>query len=225
MDQNFLDLSYLTSQVSSIVATDEVGRGCLAGPVTVCSVLAENVSNEMLDALKNIGITDSKKISVKKRGKIIEALGLIRKDLALGGEISFELKGHVFRAFISHVAEEVIDSVNILQATFKGMNESASAFLSPNILWLIDGNQKPKNEHPLIETLVQGDSKSLLIGLASIIAKEARDQMMEELDANFPGYGWKGNAGYGTKEHLLGIKALGPTKHHRKSFAYDLSKL
>jgi ribonuclease HII len=106
-----------------------------------------------------------------------------------------------------------------LNASLKAMKVSFESIIGENGILLIDGNKKFSTEKKTnLVTVIKGDSKSLLIGLASIIAKEYRDQLMQNLDNRFPEYGWKSNAGYGTKAHLDGINKFGITEHHRKSF-------
>lgn len=224
MDKQYIESSFLT-EASSFVATDEVGRGCLAGPVTVASIRLANVSPAQLDYLRNLGVGDSKKITSKKRQKIIEALGVKLEEIFAGG--SFYIKNDIFNMDLKivHIDPNIIDEINILQATFLGMLTSANSLLQENDMWLIDGNQKPKSEHGLVKTIIQGDSKSVLIGLASIFAKEARDFLMNKLHLEFNMYDWDSNAGYGTAKHLLAIKQYGYCIHHRKSFSVDLSKI
>ncbi len=225
MDQQFIELTYF-NEATTFVGTDEVGRGCLAGPVTVASVKISLVNAENLNFLKSLGVGDSKKVSDKKRKKIIENLGFDLNLLKLGGVFESSVKNLKITVCITHIPVEVVDAINVLQATFEGMIKSAAPLLLKEDLWLIDGDKAPgKSEHVLTKTIIKGDSKSVLIGLASILAKEARDLVMSDLDMLFPGYDWGSNAGYGTAKHLKGIKDKGFTDHHRKSFSVDLSKV
>jgi ribonuclease HII len=188
----------LESALDGVVAgIDEVGRGPLAGPVIAAAVIIDPAT---LPARLAEDLDDSKKLSARKR----EALAaLVLESCACGfGEAS--------------VAE--IDHLNILKATFLAMNRAVAALGRPIDHALVDGNQMP----PLpckVHCVVGGDGKSLSIAAASVIAKVRRDRLMAELAAQYPGYGWETNAGYGTAAHLEGLRKLGPTPHHRTSFA------
>lgn len=179
-----------------IAGVDEVGRGPLAGPVIACAVILPHDLSRL-----PAGITDSKKLTAKKRA----ALAPLLRDICIYslGEAS--------------VAE--IDDVNILQATFLAMRRAIKGLTSQPGFVLIDGNQTPKGLHCPARTIVEGDAKCLSIAAASIIAKVARDGLMEQLDTQHPGYGWSSNAGYGSQQHIAALDALGVTPHHRRSFA------
>lgn len=177
-----------------IAGVDEVGRGPLVGPVvTACVVLPKDYFLE--------GLTDSKKLSKKKREMFYD---IIMKD-ALG--IGIGIKDN-----------DVIDEVNIYEATKLAMIEA------------IDNcKKKCKIEHVLIDamkldldipstSIIKGDYKSITIAAASVIAKVTRDRMMEDLDKIYPMYGFKDNAGYGTKKHIEAIKEFGIIPEHRKTF-------
>lgn len=185
-----------------VVGVDEVGRGPLAGPVVACAVLLPDDLS-----LFPQGINDSKALSAKKRAML--AAQLVQLVPYALGEAS--------------VAE--IDEINILQATFLAMTRAVLALQDklgadyPLHHALIDGPHIPKN-FPLAATpVVGGDAVSLSIAAASIIAKEHRDQLMVQLDTQYPGYGWASNAGYGSAGHLQALSSLGVTPHHRRSFA------
>lgn len=190
------ELSHGRATGQLVVGLDEVGRGPLAGPVMACAViLPDDLS------LIPAGITDSKKLTAKKR----EAYApLLRQHCRWAlGEAS--------------VAE--IDSLNILQATFLAMRRAVDGLgITPDHA-LVDGLHVPKGLPCPGTPLVEGDSKSLSIAAASIIAKVARDSLMQELDRQYPGYGWASNAGYGSAGHMAALKTLGVTPHHRRSFA------
>jgi ribonuclease HII len=170
---------------------DEVGRGCLAGKVTVCALILKN--NSLNDILN-----DSKKLSKKQRDilypKIIEIAD--------------------YRIVSLDVQE--IDRLNILQATLKAMALALDA-LKP-IGAYIDGNKTPKTQIPC-EAIIGGDGLVPQISAASIIAKVTRDNDMIELAKHYPEYGFDNHKGYGTKEHLAAIEKYGITPHHRLSFA------
>lgn len=187
-----------------IAGVDEVGRGPLVGPVvTACVVLPKDYT---LD-----GLTDSKKLSKKQREKFFD---IIMND-ALGVGIGIK-------------SEKVIDEVNIYEATKLAMYEAIE-----------NCKKKVKIEHVLIDamkldldipstSIIKGDLKSITISAASVIAKVTRDRMLEELDKIYPMYGFKDNAGYGTKKHIEAIKEYGIIDEHRKTFkpvCYYLDKI
>jgi len=176
-----------------VAGIDEAGRGPLAGPVVAASViLPQNVSLP--------GVTDSKKISEKKREHLY-----------------FEIFEIAISIGIGVVHENEIDQKNILQATYIAMRKSIGGLsLKPNIL-LVDGN-KADIKHFEQENIINGDQKSLSIAAASIIAKVTRDRMMYQYDIIFPEYGFANHKGYGTKKHIDIIKSIKATPIHRKSF-------
>lgn len=174
---------------------DEVGRGCLAGPVVAAAVI--------LPADCHIeGLHDSKKLSAKSR----EALTLLIKEQAIAYAIA-------------EVSATEIDRLNILQATYRAMNQAvADLSVAPEHL-LIDGNRF-KSEHNIpFDTIVKGDDTVASIAAASILAKTYRDHLMQQFALDYPGYDWEHNVGYGTPKHLEGIRSLGLTPLHRRSFA------
>lgn len=180
---------------------DEVGRGCLAGPVVAAAVvLPKNYQHELLN--------DSKQLSKEDRLEI-------RKDIvkdALGWAV----------AEVSHAE---IDEINILNASFKAMHLALDQLVIRPQLLLIDGNRfKPYGELPY-ECIIKGDAAYLSIAAASILAKTYRDELMTQWALQFPGYGWETNVGYPTTEHRDGIKKLGITPYHRKSFQLLPSQL
>ncbi len=171
---------------------DEVGRGCLAGPVVSAAVILKKGIN--LDLLK-----DSKKISFKRRL-----------------EISDHIKLHSHYAIGLASVEEILD-LNILQASLLSMKRALDKLTVKPDLILIDGNFAPiglKN----YKTIINGDEKIKVISAASIIAKVYRDNLMIKLADKFSNYAWESNFGYGTKAHLEGLKKFGVTTHHRKGF-------
>ncbi len=171
---------------------DEVGRGCLAGPVVSAAVILKKGINLKL-------IKDSKKISFKKRG-----------------EISKHIKKNSYFAIGTASVEEILN-LNILQASLLSMKRAIEKLAVKPSLTLIDGNFAPaglKN----YKTIINGDEKIKVISAASIIAKVYRDRFMIRLSEKFSNYAWETNFGYGTKEHLDGLKKFGATAHHRKSF-------
>lgn len=184
-----------------VCGLDEAGRGPLAGPVVAaCVYIPEDVRKESFWS----GVNDSKKLSEKKRETLYD---LIINHTSYG---------------IAEATVQEIDQINILQASLLAMSRSldlmrANFNLTPEMA-LVDGNQKPKLPCR-IQTVVKGDSISLSIAAASILAKVTRDRVMNELCQKFPVYGWSNNAGYGTASHLEAISIHGATPHHRLSFA------
>lgn len=179
-----------------VCGLDEVGRGPLVGPVTAaCVYIPDEVRNMRFWKI----VTDSKKLTAKKR----EALFPLIKETCIWG--------------IGHSTTEEIDEINILQASLQAMRRAYDDMELPMDHALIDGNKKAGLKTDEI-TVVKGDSKSLSIAAASIIAKVTRDQLMLELHQDHPHYAWDKNAGYGTKVHLEAINEHGITTHHRKSF-------
>ena len=194
--------------------TDEAGRGCLAGPVTAAAViLPDNFSNNLLN--------DSKLLSEKNR--------FVLRPLIIGEAISYS---------VTHIEPVIIDEINILNASLKGMQESV---LKLNVIpqhIIVDGNRPliSKKSHTnttgkiftvdeidLIKSIpstsiIKGDSKYLSIAAASVLAKTYRDDYMDLIHEEFPMYNWKQNKGYPTKEHRAAILKYGVTKYHRMTF-------
>ena len=176
----------------TIAGIDEVGRGPLAGPVVAAAVI-------LPPGCKIKGLNDSKKIPKKKHQDIYQAV--MDKALAVG---------------IGLIDNEIIDQVNIYEATKLAMKEALSKLsLKPDYL-LIDA-MKLDVEIPQ-ESIIKGDANSLSIAAASIVAKITRDKLMADYDKEFPRYGFAKNAGYGTKSHLQGLERNGVTPIHRKTF-------
>lgn len=222
-----LELKLIQAFPLEILATDEVGRGPLGGPVVIGSVrvLVENKDalTTLLKFLKLRKIKDSKKLLSEDRIKILKKLGVI--DLPFRQKGVLELKGIEVSYITWDMDHEVIDRENILAASLRGMKESCEELsegkkLSTTVL--IDGHLKlrwGKKVSPWTEIpIVKGDSKSLLIGLASIIAKEKRDAFMREMHELYPQYGFNSHFGYPTKQHKTAIQEFGPCAIHRKTF-------
>ncbi|MFP5385773.1 MAG: ribonuclease HII [Bacteriovoracia bacterium] len=222
-----LELKLIPEFPQEIIATDEVGRGPLGGPVVVGAVrLMVDGPMALKTALKFLRlrkIKDSKKITSEERLKILQKLGVLDLPFRQVGRI--DLKGIEVSYVTWDMDHEVIDRENILAASLRGMKESAlhlSDGKKVDTTVLIDGHMKlrweskvsPWNEIPL----VKGDSKSLLIGLASIIAKEKRDAYMRQMHELYPQYGFNSHFGYPTKSHRQAIAEFGPCFIHRKTF-------
>ena len=171
---------------------DEVGRGCLAGPVVSAAVILKKGINLKL-------LKDSKRLSFKKRG-----------------EISDHIKNNSYFAIGIASVEEILN-LNILQASLLSMRRAIEKLTVKPGLTLIDGNFAPtgiKN----YKTIINGDEKIKVISAASIIAKVYRDRFMIKLSEKFSNYDWDRNFGYGTKAHLESLKKFGVSSHHRKGF-------
>lgn len=184
------------------IGIDEVGRGPLAGPVVAVAVW---INDDGLNALGSSGIVirDSKKMSHLQR---VRALQWINE----------QPKSNIKYA-IAEASVEEIDEINILEAALLAMNRAYKSLDIKNCVALIDGNKSPENLKSI--RIVKGDDKVPAISIASVIAKEYRDNLMRQLAMQFPAYGWETNVGYGTKQHLEAIGKFGITPHHRKSFA------
>lgn len=179
---------------------DEVGRGCLCGPVVAAGVILKPGAN-VNDALR-----DSKMIKKVNRPVLSEQ---IKQDARFWT--------------IQWCSPKEIDKLNILHASLHAMTKcSEAAGASPDYL-LVDGNKAPVTMLPLT-CLVKGDDRSASIAAASILAKVYRDELMTKLHEQYPFYGWNCNVGYPTKEHFAGLEAYGYTEHHRKSFKLRTDK-
>ncbi len=183
---------YAINSGEIIAGIDEAGRGPWAGPVVAAAVILD-------PRIIPPGLDDSKKLSALRR----EALHARLFDCA--------------RIGVGQASVEEIDALNILQASLLAMARAVAALPVAPTIALADGNRTPKLSC-LVETMIGGDARSLSIAAASIIAKVTRDRVMNDLDTEFPGYGWKTNQGYGTKAHQAGLLRLGVTPHHRRSF-------
>jgi ribonuclease HII len=180
---------------------DEVGRGCLAGPVVAAAVILPK-------KYRNRQLNDSKLLSREVREEL--RTEIVRDALAWA---------------VAEVSHTEIDEINILNASFKAMHLALDQLKMTPQLLLIDGNRfKPYQEVPF-ECIIKGDGRYLSIAAASILAKTYRDDLMKRHALLFPGYGWETNVGYATEEHRDGIRALGITPFHRKSFQLLPSQL
>ena len=216
---------------------DEVGRGPLAGPVVAASATViidksfKNLSGIQDEFetfqiyLRNLGVTDSKKLNEFRRGTILKELGIIPGILLKGSKI--ELGGFKFLSFyisISRITPGKIDKINIFNASLLAMKQSLKQMpkdmMKKKGILLVDGKFIPPGLPKSIVAypLIKGDAKSLLIGLSSVVAKSYRDDLMLKYDSKYPGYGFNTNAGYPTLVHRMALKDLGPTPIHRKSF-------
>lgn len=176
-----------------VCGVDEAGRGPLCGPVVAAAVILPKDAHIE-------GVNDSKKLTEKKREKLYD--DIMQNAVSVGVGVS---------------DVDIIEEVNILNATKKAMLQAISNLkVNPEYV-LVDGNQKIDTDIPL-ETVVKGDSKSESIAAASIIAKVTRDRLLIEYDKKYPEYGFAKHKGYGTKAHIEAIKKYGLTPIHRPSF-------
>ncbi|KOS62643.1 ribonuclease HII [Lysinibacillus agricola] len=186
------DQSYGGKEVF-IAGVDEAGRGPLAGPVVTAAVILPS-NCEVL-----VGLNDSKQLSKDKRNAYAALI-----------------KEHALSYFIHFQSAQQIDELNIYEATKQSMKTSVESLsIKPNYV-LVDAMTLPISIPQ--DSIIKGDAKSLAIAAASILAKTARDDYMDQLDNEFPMYGFAQHAGYGTKQHLKALEEFGPTSHHRKSF-------
>ncbi|MDA8648875.1 ribonuclease HII [Alphaproteobacteria bacterium] len=199
------DLDHERQFSAPVIGIDEAGRGPWAGPVTVTAIWLCPSAYDALPA----GIDDSKKIKPPRRAALAAAL---------------MAPPHLSQTVSIEVAQ--IDQTGILKATFAGMVMAASELADKMVKagWgapvhaLVDGNLLPPYMPLPATALIKGDSRSLSIAAASLIAKTARDQIMQDLALAYPDYGWASNMGYGTKAHQAGLDQFGLTPHHRHSF-------
>ena len=176
---------------------DEVGRGCLCGPVVAAAVILDESFEQNL-------VNDSKKLTLKTRFELDDYIKNNVKDFA-----------------VAELSPEFIDKHNILNASIHAMHLALDKLTIRPELILVDGNKfHPYNFIPH-QCIIKGDSKILSIAAASILAKNYRDQLMIKLHEEFPEYGWNKNMGYATKSHREALKKYGPTKYHRKSFRLE----
>ncbi|MFP7674255.1 ribonuclease HII [Marivita sp. S0852] len=176
-----------------VAGVDEAGRGPLAGPVVAAAVVLGR------DAIPD-GIQDSKKLTSERRKAVLER---IMQEAEVG---------------VGEASVEEIDEINILRASHLAMCRAIDALAQAVDHVLIDGNLIPRDLELPATPIIKGDSLSLSIAAASIVAKTRRDAIMWDLAQHYPGYGWETNQGYPTKCHKEALRNLGPTPHHRRSF-------
>lgn len=185
---------------SLVAGIDEAGRGPLAGPVVCACCMMPLNDEDMID-----GINDSKKISEKKREKLFE-----------------QIKEKAISYCIAVIPPEVIDDINILQATIMGMKNSFEGMeVKPETL-IVDAVKLDCDVK--VVPIIKGDATSYNVAAASILAKVARDRMMRDYDAQYPEYGFEKHKGYGTATHIKTIKEIGPCPIHRRSFIKNFVK-
>ena len=188
-----IENGHFANGIEVICGVDEAGRGPLAGPVCAAAVILPK-------GLVIPGLNDSKKLTDKRRRELMPII----KERAIAYGI----------AFASH---EEIDEINILQATFLAMERALEQLKIRPELALIDGNRQ-KDFGINVETVIKGDSRSANIAAASVLAKVTRDDYMEAMATEYPGYGFEIHKGYGTKAHYEALRNLGPSPIHRMTF-------
>lgn len=190
-----MEKSLIASGYKIVAGIDEVGRGCLAGPVVAAAVIMDPKTTTIVDRIK-----DSKKIEPEVREELFD---IIQKEAVAIG--------------IGMIHHDVIDQINILQATFEAMKMAIKNLNIEPDMCLVDGNQKiPITLRQIC--VVKGDDRVKSIGAASIIAKVVRDRYMKDIAAKYPQYGFEKNKGYGTGDHVEVIRQIGYTEIHRRSF-------
>lgn len=187
------DTEFLSRKIKLIAGVDEAGRGPIAGPVVAAAVIFDKKTF-------NDRINDSKKLAEETREELYT--WIVANCISYG---------------VGIVDHEEIDRINILQASLKAMKIAVSGLEPEPHLCLIDGNKSFISEIPT-RTIVKGDSKSISIAAASIIAKVTRDRIMNNYAKKYPGYRWDCNKGYATKAHINAVKKLGATRLHRQTF-------
>lgn len=192
-DANAFERPLWQEGFSRVMGLDEVGRGCLAGPVVAAGVIFS-------DGAIPAGIRDSKQLSAGKRADLVSRI----KEQASFWTIQI-------------CTPSEIDELNILWASLKAMERCVEAAPLPPDYLLVDGNRYVPTLIPH-QCLVKGDSRCVSIAAASILAKEYRDDFMRALDEDYPQFNWKNNVGYPTKDHYAALEGFGVTIHHRRSF-------
>lgn len=196
-----LALSEIDNQTHHLVGVDEVGRGCLAGPVVACACVLPDIEADSNLYELLIDINDSKQIAEAKRE-----------------ELSDILSEHTLFA-IAEASVEEIDQINILQASLLAMRRAVEKLnLGSNTLCLIDGNKTVNKLSGKQITVIKGDSQSASIACASILAKVYRDKLMAKLHPEYSYYDFAKNKGYGSKKHREALVEFGPSNVHRLSF-------
>ncbi|MEE2997002.1 MAG: ribonuclease HII [Pseudomonadota bacterium] len=191
------DLSIERGCTGIVAGIDEAGRGPWAGPVVAAAVILPAHPPQSL----RTGLDDSKKLSASRREFLLGAISAC-SDVGIGAASVFE-----------------IERDNILAATYSAMRRAVAGLPIMPDTALIDGNQLPPNLPCAGRSIIKGDSLSLSIAAASIVAKVTRDRIMTALALRYPAFGWERNAGYGTRQHQDGLATTGVTPHHRRSFA------
>lgn len=195
-----------------IIGIDEVGRGPLAGPVTVCAVSCDQSMYKILKKNNNLPAIgkDSKKLSANARQRFEKVI----KEFSKQGNITFK---------ISNISNKTIDSKGLSYSINKAIAECLKGVESTlDSSFLLDGGLKVSSEYKKQKTIIKGDEKEKIIAWASILAKVYRDNYMSKMSKKYPGYGFDIHKGYGTQAHRLYIKKNGLSDLHRRSFCKRL---
>ncbi len=184
----------MAARYGLVAGVDEVGRGALAGPIVVAAVILD------LDKVPD-GVDDSKRLSPRMRQRLAR-----------------EIRATAVAWSLAHCTVAEVDGMGIVAATEEAMRRAVAA-LSPQPAWVVADALAPAGLAMPVLAEFHADARYLCVAAASILAKVARDAMMDELAVSFPGYGWEGNKGYGTPRHLAALRRLGPSVQHRRSFA------
>ncbi|MDG5766093.1 ribonuclease HII [Balneolales bacterium ANBcel1] len=185
-----------------IMGLDEVGRGCLAGPVVAAGVILDPSTAHLIT-----GIADSKLLKADKREFVAE-----------------QIRKHAISCTVAVCGPEEIDRINILKASLLAMAQCAERSNPPPDFLLIDGNKGIDSLLIRSQTIVKGDGRSASIGAASIVAKVHRDRLMAGLHEEYPQFGWDRNVGYPTAHHYKALQEFGYTRYHRRSFRLRTEK-
>jgi ribonuclease HII len=199
-------------RVQYIIGIDEVGRGPIAGPVTVCAFAIRQIDIHKFSRLaKKLGITDSKKLTEKKRTELSNILCTMQ----INGECDFSIM-----MTPAHIIDRQGISTAIKTALQKSLYDvcARKKISTDQVFVFLDGSLYAPIEYDNQETIIKGDGLIPMISAASILAKVHRDRYMITMAKKYPGYAWEQNKGYGTRLHYQGIKKQGITKLHRKSF-------
>ncbi len=182
----------------TVAGVDEVGRGALFGPVVAAAVI---LKPNLELWLQSQGVTDSKALTPEKRESLVSIIQSASVDTQ-----------------ISWVSVHQIDRINILQASLQAMRQAISRLSPQPTKCLVDGNQTIPRLNIKQQTVIKGDCSVVEIAAASILAKVWRDTLMIRVEKRYPGYDLASNKGYGSPKHLTGLRTLGPTRYHRRSF-------
>lgn len=194
IEEMFLFERAITYGKENVAGADEAGRGPLAGPIVAAAVILDN--NRQW-----IGLEDSKSLPKNMREEAYD-----------------EIKENAICYGVGIVNVRIIDEVNILNANMLALEKALEKLKLQSDMVLFDGDRVPPGYIDRGEAIIKGDKKAASIAAAGIMAKVTRDRIMDDLDKNFPGYGFSSNRGYPTKKHYLAIERFGPTPIHRKSF-------
>jgi ribonuclease HII len=200
-----IESKYIKSGYGQIIGVDEVGTGCLAGPVVVCAAYFDK--RFYLEKSKNLkNVNDSKLLSSKSRDEIAREL----------------MKNKYFKYKISLCQPKTIDRLNIHKASKLAMKRAVEAITTrTSAMVLVDGIHKIQDLKIEQKTIIKGDRKIFIIACASIMAKVYRDKLMAKYSKKYPEYGFEIHKGYGTKHHYARLAFLGPSEIHRRSFRLD----